>query len=84
MTLAEIIQSKNFPKGSCPCKESQLIRSLSPPNPLSRERGSTIRKENLIKSFNLKRSSSLRASNKGYHHHPEPLAKKEKKKKINT
>jgi hypothetical protein len=56
VTLVEIIQSENFPKGSCSHKESQLQRNLSPPNALLGEMGNAVRKKNLIISFDLKRS----------------------------
>jgi hypothetical protein len=59
MTLVEIIQSENFPKGSCSSKESQPQRSLSPLNALPMERGVNIRTKNLVKGFDIKRSSFL-------------------------
>jgi hypothetical protein len=57
--LVEIIQSENFWKGSCQSKESQPQRSLSPSNAHPRERGINVRKKNLVKGFDFKRSSFL-------------------------
>jgi hypothetical protein len=58
VTLAEIIQSENFPKVSSPSKQSQPQRNLSPPNALPRERRANVRK-NLVKGYDLKRFSFL-------------------------
>jgi hypothetical protein len=60
VTIAEIIQTKNFPKESCPNKEGQSQRSLRPRNALlPRERGINVSKKNLAKGFDLKRSYFL-------------------------
>jgi hypothetical protein len=53
VTLADIIQSDNFPKGSYLSEESQPQGSLN----LPRERGVDIRKKKLVKGFDLKGSS---------------------------
>jgi hypothetical protein len=54
VTFVKVIQSENFPKGSCQSKESQPQRLFSLQNAFSKEMGVHVRKKNLVKRFDLK------------------------------